>query len=1046
MKETVRIRLLGEFRVLVGTRTIEEGGWRLRKAASLVKLLALSPGHRIHREQVMDRLWLNHGRRTAANNLRQALHVARRALDPDPSTGSRCLALQGEQLALCPEGQLWVDVEAFEEGVTEARRAKEPAAYRAALDLYTGELLPGDLYEEWAEERRRDLRGTYLTLLLELAALYEGREELGPAIEVLKRVIAKDQAHEEAHAGLMRLYALSGRQGEALAQYERLRELLSRELGTEPGADASHLYEEIQSGQFPSSHPSREKEHSEGEPLDEGKHNLPASRTSFVGREREMLEIKREVAMTRLLTLTGAGGSGKTRLALEVAKDVIGAYPDGVWLVELAGLSEPALAPQAVASAVGVQEQPDRSLTDTLVGALRKKKMLLVLDNCEHLVDTAARLVDTLLDSCPRLRVLATSREALGLDGEVIRTVTSLSLPDPQEQLTVEKLEGYESARLFVERALYRSPDFALTPENAPTVAEICWRLEGIPLAIELAATWVGTLSVEQIAERLKDALKLLRGGSRTAVSRQQTLRGTMDWSYELLSEPEQKLFGRLSVFAGGLTLEAAEAVGSRGVVEEEDVLDLLLRLTDKSLVVAETGREGAARYRMLEPVRQYAREKLVASGEADAVRRQHTAFFLALVEEAEPELTGAGQGAWLERLEAEHDNLRAVLRWSLEDEPETALQFAGVLARFWEIRSNFLEGRGWLETALRQNGRAEAAIRAKALTEAGTFAWYQTDFEQATVFHREALALYWGLGDECSAAFSLMCLGAQELDQGNYELAAPIFEEALTLSRKVGDKRTSAFVLHNLGEVARHRGEYDQAIALGMDSLSLLRELEDNWMVAYQLSWLGMVVAYHSDDHKEAANFLREGLTLGRELRLENVGLAQCLEASAALAGTKAKGARAAKLYGAADALRDAIGAPLAPVDRSDYEHNLAAARSQLDEAAWETVWVEGQAMTIEEAVEFALFEEKPTAPSVSPVLEQEEAPAGRQPPDLTRREKEIAGLVTWGLTNRQIASKLMVSERTVDNHVANILKKLGLSSREQVAARMAEQPPGLH
>src|SRR5215218_148053 len=347
-----------------------------------------------------------------------------------------------------------------------------------------------------------------------------------------------------------------------------------------------------------------------------------------------MLGIKRELAMTHVLTLTGAGGSGKTRLALEVAKELVGAYPDGVWFVELAGLSEGTLVPQAVAAALGVQEQPDRPLTHTLVDFLREKKMLSVLDNCEHLLDAAARLTDTLLDSCPRLRVLATSREALNVEGETRWQVGPLSVPGEQERPTEEKLEGYESTRLFVERALfveqalYGSSGFALTPDNASAVTEVCRRLEGIPLAIELAAAWVGTLAVQQISERLKISLGLLKGG-RTLTSRQRTLRGAMDWSYDLLSEPEQRLFGRLAVFAGGLTLGAAEAVGAGESVEEEEVLELLWGLVNKSLVVAETGTQGAAaRYRMLEPIRQYAREKLEENRENSAIRHRHAAFF----------------------------------------------------------------------------------------------------------------------------------------------------------------------------------------------------------------------------------------------------------------------------------------------------------------------------------------------------------------------------------------------------------------------------------
>src|SRR5215207_1888959 len=328
--EAVRVKLLGGFSVSVGSRTIQHSEWRLRKVAALVKLLALAPGHRLHREQVIDLLWPDSGRKAASNNLRQVLHALRRTLVTSPTEGSRYLVSEDEQLVLCPVGQLRVDVEAFEAAAATARRAREPAAYRAAIDLYAGELLPGDRYEEWAEARRQELRGTYLSLLVELADFYEEHEEFEPAIEALGRALTEERTLEEAHARLMRLYALSGRQVEALGQYERLREVLTRELGTEPGADTRRLCKEIANGRFPPEH-SAEGPQPEELPL-VGRHNLPSARSSFVGREREMVEVKRELAMTRLLTLTGVGGSGKTRLTLEVARELVGAYPDGVWL------------------------------------------------------------------------------------------------------------------------------------------------------------------------------------------------------------------------------------------------------------------------------------------------------------------------------------------------------------------------------------------------------------------------------------------------------------------------------------------------------------------------------------------------------------------------------------------------------------------------------------------------------------------------------------------------------------------------------------------
>ena len=636
--ETLRLWLLGGFRVSVGTNTVQEGDWRLRKAASLVKLLALAPSHHLHRERAIDLLWPDQGRRAAANNLSQALHAARLALGPDDAKGaSGYLASQDEQLLLCPGAELWVDVEAFEEAAATARRSREPAAYRAALNLYAGELLPRDPYEEWAEVPREGLRQLFLSLLVELGSLHEERGEYGAGIEALRRVVVEEPTREEAHIGLMRLYALGGRQAEALAQYARLEESLSRELGAEPQASSRALREEIATGRFPPPH--RPLSPPKEGIFDPPRHNLPAARTSFVGRDREIVEVKHALSMTRLLTLTGAGGSGKTRLALEVARDLVGAYPDGVWLVELAGLSEGNLVPQAVAAVLGVKERPGQPLPVTLGEYLRAEQTLLVVDNCEHLLEGTAGLVDILLDSCPNLRILATSREALDVTGEVRWIVPPLSVPEPQgrpsseDSSSSEVLEGYESVRLFIERAQAAKGDFEVTKESAPAVAEICWRLDGLPLAIELAAARIKLLPPRAMLERLGSRLKLVTGGARNLPERQRTLRGTIEWSYTLLEEGERVLFARLAVFSGGRTLEAIEAVCDAKGDLPVDTLDGVSSLLDKSLLRQEEGPEGEPRFVMLETIHEYARERLEASGEAEEARRLHAEYFLALAE-----------------------------------------------------------------------------------------------------------------------------------------------------------------------------------------------------------------------------------------------------------------------------------------------------------------------------------------------------------------------------------------------------------------------------
>ena len=1041
--EPLRIRLLGGFSVSVGSRTIGQGEWHLRKAAILVKLLALSPNHRLQREQMMEALWPDLNPKAASNNLRGALHAARRVLDPDPNAASRYLTLQNDQLMLCPSGQLWVDVESFEHAASTARRNREPAAYRAALDLYAEDLLPEDRYEEWADSRRVALRGLYLTLLADLAELYEQREEYGPAIEALAKSVAKDPTNEEAHTHLMRLYALCGQHQSALAQYERLREVLSTELGTEPGATGRRLREEIEVGGFPSSPPGSPTQGGDPANVAPGihKHNLPIPRTSFVGRERELIEVRRVLAMTQLLTLTGPGGCGKTRLALEVARDLVGIYPDGIRLVELAPLTEPELVPQGIAGALGVREQPGRSLVDVLEDALRDKELLLVLDNCEHLVDACAPLVDALLASCQHLRVLANGREPLGVGGEVVWRVSSLSVPDADRLPAAGELTRYDAVRLFLDRTHLRLPDFDLTPENGRAVAEVCGRLEGMPLAIELATARMGTLAVEEMAQRLEDSLGLLAAGPRTAPPRQRTMRATLEWSYRLLGEPEQKLFRSLSAFAGGWTFEAAEAVGSDGA-EKRDILDLLSGLVDKSLVVAEAD-GGRVRYRMLELVRQYARERLEESRESDATLHRHAVYFLALAEEAEPMLKHAGQGAWLEQLEREHDNFRAALSWVLEQgETELALRLGAALGEFWHMRGHLNEGRSWLEAALAKRVTPSGA-RVRVLAKASWIAWEQVDLERAMALGEEGLKLARKLGDEEGAAATLLNLGVAVMLRGELERAAALFQEGLPLFRELGNKgdlARSCLALGclGLGVVTMLRNDYEQdyerARALFVEGLMVSRESGDVYSSGLALNQLALLPLLRGD-YEEADTLCRECLEVSRQSGMMH-NIAFALQISASLAGTRRQPVRSASLWGAAEALRETIGTDFSPLERRTFQPYIAAARAQAEDAAWEMAWQEGRAMSTEVAIEYALSKEE-NAHATTPERQSIEA----QATTLTRREGEVAVLVARGLTNRQIAQELSISEHTVATHVGKTMRKLGLSSRSRLAAWTAER-----
>jgi predicted ATPase/DNA-binding SARP family transcriptional activator/DNA-binding CsgD family transcriptional regulator len=1089
-REAVRVRLLGGFRVSVGSRTIPQDAWRLRKAAALVKLLTLAPGHRMHREQAMDILWPDSGRKAASNNLRQVVYGVRKVLDLASGSRESYLSVTDERLFLCPEGQLWVDVEAFEDAAATARHSRDPAAYRAAIDLYSGELLPDDRYEEWAETRRVELRQLYLALLIELAGLYEGREEHALAIEALRKASSEDPTLEEAHASLMRLHALSGRPERALAQYERLRDALQRRIGIRPTEATRRLRDQIAAGRLPSSplaDPIRQ------ETFDGAKHNLPAPKTSFVGREREMLDVKRALAMTRLLTLTGAGGSGKTRLSLEVAHDLVGSYPAGVWFVELAPLSESSLVPQEVAGALGVQERPGVALADTLADALRYKELLLVLDNCEHVAEGAAELVDALLAACPRLKVLATSREPLYVSGEVNWAVSPLSLPPESEgrsngTSTTRGLMRYEAIKLFVERARQRLPSFELTPQNAGAVASVCGKLDGIPLAIELATARMGVLAVEQVAQRLDVSLDVLKGAGRGAVPRQQTMRATLDWSHDLLGEDEQRLLGRLSVFAGGWTLEAAESVCSGRDIEAEALLDLLGGLVDKSLVAAGAHEDGAVRYRMLEPIRQYAAQKLEEGGGAGGLRDRHAAFFLAMAEEAEPELSGPRQEVWMERLEREHDNMRTALSWVLErGVAEWALQLVAALWRFWQSHGYASEGVGWLERALSQGDPAASPARVKALEGMGWLTQLQGDYVRARANYETMLELSQEADDKANVATALNSLGTvaaqqgdngrartlleenlrviEELERegnsatalkrfyacnllgylaiyedGDYACGAAFWEESLALIREAGDPEQVGMMHSNLAYAALLQGDHERASRLCEEALSVARELGSVRLVPTANVNLGLA-ALGLENYELATESFREALLTSRNIGA-NVQTIEALEGMASLAGATGEATRAAHLWGAAEAAREADGIALSPGEQALHEPYLDSVRSRLGETTWEEALAKGRAMALEEAAEYAIVEE--TGQSLYAVPER--ATFAEPPVELTQREVEIAGLVGGGLTNRQISARLSISERTAANHVSKILRKLGLRSRTQIGKlTTGSRPPAL-
>ncbi len=1011
----LRVRTLGGFTVWRGDRELASGCWSRRTVAALFKCLLTAPGQRLTREQAADLLWPDADRDQGSVNLRAAIHRLRAVLD-EPGTATSYLRSVGAALLLDPhpgspanQDQDWLDADAFARAARLALAGGDITTGQAALDLYGGAYLPDDPYEDWAA-RREELRQQYHALLLQLARLSADAGDSAGAVWRLRLLLAADPCHEPATRLLMRLLAATGDRAEALRAYEVLVRALRDDLDVVPTPETKSLHATLRAAV--ASLPAVAVPRTEPQTTPT---NLPATLTSFVGRGRELAALGHALAQgpaeCRLLTLTGIGGCGKTRLALRVAADSQAHYPDGVWLVELAALADPALVASAVAAVLGVREAPNVPVLTTLADALQPRRLLLVLDNCEHLVAACADVAATLLRACPHLQILATSREALGMAGEVVWRVPSLALPpitdalraaattavasadatagrgSQDEILRLDRLERFEAVQLFLARARAARSDFALSAHNACAVVDVCRRLDGLPLAIELAAARLGVLSVQDVAARLDDCFGLLKTGNRAALPRHQTLRGVLDWSYTLLSPPEQALLRRLAVFAGGWTLAAAETVCAGGVVGADEVLDLLTGLEAKSLVVlADSSADGStaigdreSRYGFLETVRQYALARLEEDDAAEETRLRFARHYLALAETAEPELVKRDQVAWLARLDAEHDNMRAALArvGVTVDAPVAAsasvewaalgLRLVAALWWYWFVRDYLSEGRRWLEGTLAldvycghdaETGDAAdrtRAARAKALRGAGILASQQGDYGRAGTLLGEAIALSKAAGDRKGVAGALNSLGRIAQMQGDYARAAPLYEESLVMQRALGNGQGIAGTLNNLGLVAYMRGEHARAAALYEESLALKREAGHTQGIASSLSNLG-IVALARGDVDGAAVLYEESLGLRREVG-DKEGMALALDGLAAVAGAHRQPGRAARLIGAATALRLAMGAPQQPPPSFSphYEPTVAAALAALGEDRFTMLSREGQAMTLEETIAYA-------------------------------------------------------------------------------------------
>lgn len=841
--------------------------------------------------------------------------------------------------------------------------------------------------------------------------------------------------------------------------------------------------------------------------------NLPLPLTRFIGRERECDAVRHLVSSTRLLTLTGSGGCGKTRLALQVARDLCDQFPDGVWLIDLAPLADPSLVPQTVASVFGLPESSATQFPDLLQAFFQTKNTLWVLDNCEHLIEACAELCNRLLRACPDLHILATSREPLNIAGETTLRVPSLALPNLQQLPPLNVLTRCESVSLFVERAQAAQPDLQVTGANGRLIAQICNRLDGIPLAIELAAARVSAFPIAEIAARLDDRFRLLVSGSRATLPRHQTLRASIDWSYDLLSVGERVLLQRLAVFAGGFTLEAAEYVCDDC---EGQVFEGLPRLVHKSLVIFELDEK--PRYRLLETIRQYAREKLAVSATGDAVRDRHLDYLIRFAEETAPGLHSRGQIPLLALLDGENDNFRAALEWSLgQGRVPKGLRLAAALMWFWERRGYFSEGRARLESLLNQpeaaprtlvrahaliaasllasslsmvwvggskasrpyleeaitiaraHGDAGKRLQALALTflsnnvyrydqalgqaqydEAWTIAqdlhdawisallihqrahWLenQNDLKAARQAMEDSRMLFNAAGDRRWEAILFSDLAKLSWEEGDNEEARRRLEIILPYFRETGDRQHLCFALQRLGEVARAEGNYALGKQYSLEALGLAREIGSKLQINGLTGDLGFAEV-HDGDLDTARSYLVEFLTTAQELD-SPMRIASALLGFVDLAIAEKQWRRAVQMYAVVDRFYPGrVEESVWPSARAGYARYIATAPRQLDKASFGTAWDRGRAMTLEQAVEYALAE--PGPPEQANVLPRA---ATEEPGGLTPREREVAVLIAQGKSNPQIAETLVVSERTVTTHVTHILSKLGFTSRTQVAA----------
>ena len=940
----LEIRLLGKFDLRQAGNSIALPS---RPAQSLLAYLILTAGTPHRREKLAGLLWPDSLEETARDNLRHALWRVRKALQS--ASSASCLQANDLTIAFNTSAEYWFDVAALEQ-IGENASADELIT---VLSQYQGELLPG-FYDEWVVLEREHSNSIFEHNMARLMSLLQEEKRWLDILDWGERWIKLGQRPEPAYRALMSAHAAKGDMSKVAATYERCVKSFG-EFGFEPSEQTQELFEKLKSGEEIPKNLSISTNLSTKERFS----TIPIPLTSFVGREKELKEIAQQLSSSRLLTLTGPGGVGKTRLAIQTAYDLSKKYKDGVFWVSLVGLSDENLIPQEIAQTLNVRENSQEKIIETLITYLKTKEPLLVLDNCEHLIRACAHYTEHLLGACPKLRILATSIEALGLFNETIWQVPSLPLPEIHQDLSLKKLREFASIELFYERASNAKPGFALEDRNAASLAQICHQLDGIPLAIELAAARIKLMSLDEIAAHLDDRFSLLTTGSRTAIPRHQTLRATIDWSYDLLTEPEKILLRRLSVFTGGFTLEAAEAVCSQGELKQSNVLDLLGRLVDKSLVIAESiSVTGETRYRLLETIRQYALEKLAGAGEAREIRDQHLDFFVKLAEQAETYIFGDESGIRFKWLDQELDNIRAAIEWSTNSgNAVEALKIVGSLVYFWFARGLLAsEWHDHTQKALsRPEGMERTLARAKALNGVGFMYWadiYPTDKRSEL---EEALSIGRELEDRWNIATALRNLGLTENIQGNYQQAQTLLEQSLTIWRDMGleGKMGRSWTLIFLGDGALNQGKSELARSYYEEASVILSEIGDINFLAYLVRRMGQL-AWHDGDYEKAIALCAESLNLNREVG-DTRGIVACLAGFAAIAAKQGRVERAARLMSAVETQLSSIGIRLLYLDKIEYDRNLPLLETKLEEEALNRLRAQGKEMSLEEAIAFA-------------------------------------------------------------------------------------------